>query len=109
MDFQTIMKLQTCNYEYHFKSKYGCQNSFIKGNIINSTIILFLFVVLFSLYCIGFSFLNYRNNPEDGLMKAFPHREFWGTFFDNAIHGVKVITKLVKAKLKVNDNNYNNY
>jgi hypothetical protein len=108
MNFDTIIKLQTCNFEYHFKTKFGCPETFVKSEAFGSKSILVGLIFIFSFYCIGFSFLNYRSNPEDGLMKAMPHREFWMEFIDNAMHGVRVMGKFARNKLKGGDE-YNSY
>lgn len=108
IDFDTIIKSQTCNFEYHFRTKYACPQAFIKSEVFGSKSILLGLIFIISFYCIGFSFLNYRSNPEDGLMKAMPHREFWMEFFDNALHGVKVIVRYAKNKIKGRDE-YNSY
>ena len=100
IEVESILKLQSCAFEYHFKTKYGCPETFVRNESFGSKQILIWFVVLFSLYCVGFSVMNYRSNPEDGLMKAFPHRDFWLEFFDNAAHGVKVVVRVAKSKLK---------
>jgi hypothetical protein len=108
IDFNTILKLGTCNYEYHFYTKYGCQSNFQRTDSnFTSKKILFIIILTFSLYCIGFSYINFKNNPEDGLMKALPHRDFWLEFLENTQLGANVIYKYVKNRFRANQvNNY---
>jgi hypothetical protein len=103
IDFNTILKLGACNYEYHFYTKYGCQSNFIRADSnFTSKKILFMIFLSFCLYCIGFSYKNFKNNPEDGLMKALPHRDFWLEFFENTQIGANLIYKYVKSRVKTN-------
>lgn len=103
IEFETIYKLQSCKYEYHFNTKYACPNNFSSSHtLFNSKAILFYLIILFSVYCVGFSYKNYRENPEDGVLKAFPHREFWSDFFENARIGVKIIVRSIKNRLNGN-------
>jgi hypothetical protein len=110
LEFETIVKSATCNYEYHFNSKYGCSDTFIHpGSWYSSKRILLYLVIMLCLYCAGFSFLNYKLNPEDGMVKAFPHREFWKTFFDDAISGAKIVYSKAREKIKGDRSNYESY
>ena len=105
----TITKIQNCHFEFQFNTRYACQ-SYIEANnssLFNSKKILIYFIALFCFYCVGFSYLNYKNNPEDGLMKAMPHREFWAEFFENVLLGVRVLGKFLHDKLtRKNDVGY---
>jgi hypothetical protein len=107
----SVTKKQLCDYEFKFKTKSACQANFEKASSLSSKGILLALIVLFSVYCLGFFLKNYRENPEDGVMKALPHREFWSNFIENASYGCKTILKFAKNKLKVNDSssNYTNY
>ncbi len=109
VELHTILKIQNCNYEFEFNTKYACQSYIEDTNYshFNSKKILIYFISLFFFYCIGFSFLNYKNNPEDGLMKSLPHREFWAEFFENVILGVRVLGNFLHDKLtRKNDVGY---
>jgi len=110
IEFETIVKKQYCGFEYHFASKYACPAYFIQESSINSKKILFFLIIIFTLYCIGFSYKNYRENPEDGILKAFPHREFWGNFIDDARHGANVVVRNIQEKIGGNKvNSYDSF
>ncbi len=111
--FKTIRKISTCIYEYHFVSKHACYSNFIKDSSFSSKKILFFLIVIFSIYCIGFLVMNYRNNPDDGLIKALPHRNFWNEFLENTSKGARLtyekliyFSQIVSAKLKEKYDNY---
>lgn len=107
----SVTKKQMCDYEFKFKTKMACQTNFEKSSSFSSKGILFALIALFSVYCLGFFLKNYRENPEDGVMKALPHREFWSNFIENANYGLRIILRFAKNKLKVNDatSGYTNY
>ena len=110
IDFETMVKRQNCSYDFHFGTKWACPSNFLSsGSHFNSKSILIYLIIIFCVYCVGFSFKNYRNNPEDGLLKALPHREFWADFIDNAKLGVNLIVKKVKETIRGNKDEYNNF
>lgn len=94
-----INKNNSCNYEYIFQSKYGCP----VDNIVNDTsksilntiyntpknILMYLSLGLI-VYIFVFGYLNYKQNPEDGIMKAFPHRNFWREYVENIRCGINI-------------------
>jgi hypothetical protein len=94
--FKTIRKVSTCIYEYHFLTKRACYSNFTTSSAFSSKVILFYLTIIFSVYCLGFSVMNYRNNPDDGLIKSLPHRNFWIEFIEN----VKVGASLTLVKFK---------
>ena len=105
--FKTIRKVSTCIYEYHFLSKHACYVNFNKDSAFSSKKILFYLIGIFSFYCIGFSFMNYKNNPDDGIIKALPHRDFWREFLENVRIGASIfkenslrISRNVSRKIK---------
>ena len=111
--FKTIRKVSTCIYEYHFLSKHACYSNFIKESNFSSKKILFFLIAIFSLYCIGFSAMNYRNNPDDGVIKALPHRDFWSEFYENTLVGGRLtyekliyLSQIASVKLKEKYNNF---
>lgn len=91
--FKTIRKISTCIYEYHFLTKHACYANFIHESSFSSKKILFFLILVFSIYCVGFSILNYRNNPDDGLIKALPHRNFWSEFYENVVIGARLTSE----------------
>jgi hypothetical protein len=110
IEFESIVKRQSCSYDFYFATKWACQSNFIShGSNFNSKNILIYLIIIFSMYCVGFSFMNYRNNPEDGLLKSLPHREFWRDFIENAGLGAGIIVKKIKEAIKGNKDEYNNF
>lgn len=99
IEFTSIKKISSCIYEYHFETKYACSINFITSSIWTSKNVLLIIFFLFTFYCVGFSVMNYRKNPEDGVIKSLPHREFWREFFDNANVGASIIFKFVREKI----------
>lgn len=118
--FKTIRKISTCIYEYHFLTRHACYSTFIKESSFSSKNILFVLIAIFSLYCIGFSAMNYRKNPDDGIIKALPHRNFWSEFYENVTIGarlsyeklsyyIQILSIKIKEKInkfRGNDQNY---
>ena len=99
MEFTAIKKVTSCIYEYYFATKHACIENFISESFWSSKKILFVLAASFLFYCFGFSFMNYRRNPDDGVVKALPHREFWVEFADNAMVGSRIISRKFKEKL----------
>lgn len=99
MEFSSIKKVTSCIYEYHFSTKHACYENFISESSWGPKKILFILIASFLFYCLGFSFMNYRRNPDDGVIKALPHRDFWIEFVDNAMLGSRIISRKVKQKL----------
>lgn len=100
LEFTAIKKITSCIYEYHFDTKYACPQNFLMPSYWTSKKILFFILFLFTSYCVGFSVMNYRSNPEDGIVKSLPHRMFWREFIENAILGAKIIFNFVKDKIE---------
>lgn len=96
---ETVRKVTACNYDFVFSSKYGCPTSFISSNS-NSKSILFYLSLVFCIYLVGFTYINYRNNPEDGLVKALPHRDFWREFAEYAVDGYRFSLDFTKSKVE---------
>jgi len=53
--------------------------------------------------------MNYRRNPDDGVVKSLPHREFWTDFVDNAMLGSRIISRKVREKISNFRGNQVNY
>jgi hypothetical protein len=66
---------------------------------------LLILIVIFSFYCIGCTILNFRSNPEDGMIKALPNREFWTEFFVNVRAGINIAYKHIKTRFTGGNNN----
>ena len=104
-----VLQINNCTYEYHFTSRYGCYTTFIKDFRYISIYVMFIMMVSMVMigYCFGFMILNYRNCPEDGVIKALPHRSFWISVVRNVSHFIDVLYKIVKRKH--NRSNLDNY
>lgn len=109
MEFTLIKKITSCIYEYHFATKHACYVNFISESAWGPKKILLILVATFIIYCIGFSYMNYKNNPDDGIIKALPHRDFWVEFIDNAMLGSRIISRTVREKLSNFRSNKVNY
>lgn len=91
---ESVNKISPCSYDFIFESKHGCAVTADE----NSKVILTYISLGLILYILVFSYLNYKENPEDGLMKALPHREFWRSFFGNSVEGFKFTTMFIREK-----------
>lgn len=94
---ETVKKVNICGYDYVFSSKYGCPIGSISSSF-SKTILFYLFIA-FSLYVCFFTYINYKENPEDGLIKALPHRIFWREFIETAYFGAIIIYDFIKGKI----------
>ena len=105
LSFETVWKLGQCQMEYSFLTKYACVHFSIQSSFsifsINggSKDIVATILIVLSIYISVFTYINYRNNPEDGFIKALPHRSFWGTIFDNSQYGLEISLNFCKAKI----------
>lgn len=111
VQFERIEKISTCVIEYYFNTKYACQEFAVNNDsnniAVDSKMLLMVLGVVFTIYCIGFTFVNMRNYPEEGLIKNLPHREFWSNLFEYSIHGCSVSSNLIMSKIfKIKPNNY---
>lgn len=107
--FDTVRKISNCEIEFNFFTKYSCLHFSYKSSfsIFSSTGessitpkgILITMIIVFSIYLTVFSFLNYRKNPEDGLIKSLPHRSFWSSILENALHGCDVTINFFRSKI----------
>lgn len=107
--FDTVRKISNCEIEYNFFTKYSCLHFSYKSSFslfssnsessVTSKGILITIIIIFTIYIVVFSFLNYRKNPEDGLIKSLPHRYFWSSIFDNALHGCEITFNFFKSKI----------
>ena len=95
--FEDVNKIDICKYEFVFSSKYACP---ISSSITSYSILKFMLIVGL-IYIIVFTYINFKNNPEDGLMKAFPNREFLGYFFECVVEGFRVTSRIFEK-----DNHY---
>jgi len=102
----TTFSVNLCKVNFVFNTKYGCEsNAKLNDNeqqygFFNSIKIIFLFLFLFVVYCIVFSYLNYQNNPEDGIIKAIPNRTFWKCFCESVARGFSYTYELIKTTIK---------
>ena len=107
LKFISADKINTCSVEYHFTSKYACQMagfrfsfSFISdGSLFTPKNILITFSSILFFYFVLFTYLNYKRNPEDGLIKSFPHREFWSNFMSSISEGCNTTYRYLKEKI----------
>ena len=114
--FVSADKVNACTVEYHFNSKYACQSSGIKlgfsfvsdGSMFTPKNILITSGLIMFFYFILFTYFNYKRNPEDGLIKSLPNREFWSNFFENISVGCNATSNCFKAKLFGRSDNNNN-
>lgn len=104
---ETVNKLSTCTFEYVFESKHGCATS--SGGSFGSKTILMYLIIAMSCYLMLFSYLNFKQNPEDGLMKAIPHRAFWREYLECMGHGANKSVEFVKEKTEYYVNKYKEY
>ena len=111
VQFERIEKVTTCTIEYHFMTKYACLEFAISSswNYLNSKTILAIMVVLIAWYFIGFTYYNMKSNPDEGLIKNLPHREFWSNFCEYASLGISTTLSFINSKLsKDNTSAYGN-
>jgi len=95
---ETVRKLGTCSYDFVFSSKYGCPLASSSAGSA-SVSILFYLSLIFSTYLVIFTYKNYKENPEDGVVKALPHREYWREFFEYAVIGYHFSHDFAKEKI----------
>ena len=103
---ESIRKVNSCTYDIVFVSKHGCP--IYTWSKTNPRFILLCIGILFSVYLIFFTFMNYRESPEDGLIKALPHKDFWAYFLECYVEGWKVSIEVIKSKFKPK-NDYDNF
>ena len=94
-----------CSVQFIFSTKYSCESQTSTGEnagkgLFNSIKIVFVILTLFLIYCIVFCYLNYKDNPEDGLIKSFPNRTLWICFCESFYHGVKFSCGVIKEMIK---------
>ena len=92
-----VLKINNCNVEYYFESKHACE--IISSSGLSSKTILLLTFLSLCLYISIFGYFNYKQNPEDGVMKAFPHRSFWREFVELVREGINK-TYLIMIQMK---------
>jgi len=112
---EIIKKNSNCDIVFEFLTKYTCLSFAYNGNFsgfdtsgngvqatavegVSYQTILFWILLIFIIYLISFSIYNYRSNPEDGVIKSLPHREFWSAFFFNTIYGCEITYNYIKLK-----------
>lgn len=100
---ESVRKINNCSYDIVFVSKYGCPNSNIFSKYYKPVTFLYYIFIIFFVYIAFFTYINFRKNPEDGLIKSFPHRDFWRSIFPNAIEGIKVSVAFIKSKISKNN------
>ncbi len=98
LEFTNVTHPTGCSYEFVFITKHACpgvtftnNNNNNNDNSYTSRGILFIIIIGFVVYCAGFSYMNYKKSPEDGLFKSLPHRDFWREFFYDANVGARVL------------------
>lgn len=115
---EVVKKISSCEFVYEFLTKYSCLNYAYNGDSssnengnngviitpINNTSmsyqsLLFWIFFIFLTYLLSFTIYNYRKNPEDGLIKSLPHREFWSAYFSNSLYGFKITYYFIKSKI----------
>jgi hypothetical protein len=104
-EFTNVVKLDDCTYEYHFTSKHGCYTKHTQYLLTFTSMTTYIIVVSFLMviYCIGFMVLNYRTNPEDGIIKALPNRPFWTKLIEKSEDSITGLYNLVKRKQNKNN------
>lgn len=115
LQFDTVRKEGVCIIEFNFFTKYACLHFSYKSSssifsssgdsILTSKNILLTLVIVSILYVIVFTFINYRKNPEDGIIKSLPHRSFWSSFFDNSLYGYEICRNLLNRNKNHNQDN----
>jgi hypothetical protein len=112
VQFERIEKVTTCIVNYHFNTKYACPEfavspaSSFKYSPVD---ILLGLVILFLIYLVGFTYSNYKNNPEDGLIKNLPHRDFWSNFFENISFGMSSSFNYIRSLFSKENSNSGSY
>jgi hypothetical protein len=112
LKFLSADKINACTVEYHFSSKYACQTSGIKfsfsfvsdGSVFTPKNILVTLTSILFLYFVLLTYYNYKRCPEDGMIKALPHREFWSGLISNINEGCSVTFSFIKSKITGNTN-----
>lgn len=94
-ELKAVNQLMNCNYEFVFESQYGCA-IIAEGTSIT---ILFNLVLVIICYLILFTYMKYKENPEDGILKALPHKEFWLNFFSNSYLGFQITLNFISYVL----------
>ena len=122
ISLEILKRVSRCELVFEFLTKFSCINYAYNGttspiptnstnssalqndtSISYSTLISWFFGLLF-VYAVGFSIYNYRTNPEDGVIKSLPHREFWSSFARNTKYGCEISYNYIKQKCNNNEN-----
>lgn len=114
LKFVKADKINACTVEYEFLSKTACQLGWFRfsfsftsdGSLITPKNILITCGFGLFLYFVLFTYYNYKRNPEDGLVKALPNREFWSEFVTNVGEGFSVTCNYFKRKIGGNKQEY---
>lgn len=107
LKFVSADKLNACSVEYNFSSKYACQLtgfrisfSFVTdGSVFTPKNILVTISFVFFLYFVLCTYYNYKRNPEDGLIKSFPNRDFWSNLIGSISEGCSTTYRFFKEKI----------
>lgn len=100
---ESVRKINNCSYDIVFVSKYGCPSSNIFSKYFKPITYLYYIFIIFFIYITLFTYINFKRNPEDGLIKSFPHRDFWRNFFTYSVEGFKVSASFFKKKFIQNN------
>jgi hypothetical protein len=98
--FNNVVKADDCTYEFYFLSKYGCYSTYYKNQSYLTTYVINVMILscILGAYCIGYMMFNYRKNPEDGLVKALPHRSFWTNWISKGSDSLDWLYQVVRRK-----------
>lgn len=103
VNLTSMLKINNCSYEFIFTTKNAC----VYGNsylfiFASAKTILMVIVLALSFYLVCFTYLNLRNNPDDGVLKSIPNREFWIEFIECVGIGVRVTINRITGKQSEN-------
>lgn len=98
---ESLLKIDSCNYNFVFHTNAVC---FHLQSSLMSILIKFeaIFMIILLCYLVFFTYFNYKKNPEDGVIKAFPNRDFWVEFIDCVIVGIKISFKYIIGLFRKN-------
>ncbi len=94
----TINKITNCKYDFVFETKLACLAGGESG--MSSKMILIYLLLCFIVYIGVFGFRNYKQNQEEGVVNAFPHKAFWKDMIELSKEGVNFTYIKVSEKVR---------
>jgi hypothetical protein len=97
---ESVKVMNSCTYEYTFVSQHACYVLPSSGIFYYPSFNILVFLIVgFIAYVFLFGYVNFKNNPEDGIFKAFPHTDFWNEFVQLVVCGGNSVVRRIKEKM----------